>query len=220
MCFTISFALYLLYMLSYIFSMHAFNLFFFPLFLLFQLFPFLVFSSELRISLCHTKVRVRLAYILPSLVTYGIPLVCCCCCNLFGLILHRVVLHLNHFFITMAIRASLCAFIYFILECAWPYFAQGVRCLRKRQINSHLFLHCRTAANLWNMFFCILGIHWVMPRTSFDLLKNWEGVVRRGPQEDCWRSISACIWWTYEEREMKESWWNSQQFPEYQDEEP
>lgn len=217
MCFTISFALYLLYMLSYIFSMHAFFLFFFPLFLLFQLFPFLVFSSELRISLCHTKVRVRLAYILPSLVTYGIPLVCCCCCNLFGLILHRVVLHLNHFFITMAIQASLCAFIYFILECAWPYFAQGVRCVRKRQINSHLFLHCRTAANLWNMFFCILGINWVILWFAEKLGRSGEKRARRRLLEEHFSMHLVDI---MKREKWKRSWWNSQQFPEYQDEEP
>ncbi|KAG5611272.1 hypothetical protein H5410_022553 [Solanum commersonii] len=33
-------------------------------------------------------------------------------------------------------------------------------------------------------------------RTSFDLLENWEGVGRRGSQEDWWRSIPTCIWWT------------------------
>uniref|UniRef100_A0A0V0H8T7 Putative ovule protein n=2 Tax=Solanum chacoense TaxID=4108 RepID=A0A0V0H8T7_SOLCH len=57
-------------------------------------------------------------------------------------------------------------------------------------------MHCKTAANLWNMFFCILGISWVMPRTSFDMLQSWEGVGRRGSQEDWWRSIPASVWWT------------------------
>ena len=69
-------------------------------------------------------------------------------------------------------------------------------CEQEAEINSHLFIHCKTAVNLWNMFFCILGISWVMPKTSFGMLESWEGVGRRGSQEDWWRSIPACVWWT------------------------
>lgn len=60
-------------------------------------------------------------------------------------------------------------------------------CEQEAEINSHLFMHCKTAANLWNMFLCIIGISWVMPRTSFEMLQSWEEVGRRGSQEDWWR---------------------------------
>ncbi|WMV31366.1 hypothetical protein MTR67_024751 [Solanum verrucosum] len=52
-------------------------------------------------------------------------------------------------------------------------------CGEEAQVNSHLFLHYRTAANLWNMFLCILGVNWVMPKTTSELLRQWEGVGRR-----------------------------------------
>ncbi|KAF3626319.1 putative salicylate O-methyltransferase-like [Capsicum annuum] len=64
------------------------------------------------------------------------------------------------------------------------------------KINAHLFLHFKTAANLWNMFFCILGVNRVMPRTTLELLKCWNGVGRRGSTEDWWKRLPACIWWT------------------------
>lgn len=49
-------------------------------------------------------------------------------------------------------------------------------CEQEAEINSHSFMHCRTTANLWNMFYCILGKSWVMPRTSFEMLQSWEEV--------------------------------------------
>ncbi|KAH0709195.1 hypothetical protein KY284_010622 [Solanum tuberosum] len=70
-------------------------------------------------------------------------------------------------------------------------------CGEEAEVNSHLFLHCRTAANLWSMFLCILGINWVMPKTTLGLLRQWEGVGRRRrSKEDWWKCIPACIWWT------------------------
>ncbi|XP_006352585.1 uncharacterized protein [Solanum tuberosum] len=70
-------------------------------------------------------------------------------------------------------------------------------CGEEAEVNSHLFLHCRTAANLWNMFLCILGVNWVMPKTTLELLRQWEGVGRRRrSKEDWWKCIPACIWWT------------------------
>jgi len=70
-------------------------------------------------------------------------------------------------------------------------------CDKEAEINSHLFLHCKTAVNLWHMFLCILGVSWVMPETSLDMLKHWEGMSRRRrSKEDWWKYIPACIWWT------------------------
>jgi len=31
-------------------------------------------------------------------------------------------------------------------------------CDQDAEVNGHLFLHCKVATNLWNMFFCILGV--------------------------------------------------------------
>ncbi|KAF3639050.1 Ras-related protein RABC2a [Capsicum annuum] len=40
--------------------------------------------------------------------------------------------------------------------------------------NEQLFQHCEITANLWQMFFDMLGVIWVMPRTTLELLKNWK----------------------------------------------
>ncbi|WMV32526.1 hypothetical protein MTR67_025911 [Solanum verrucosum] len=47
------------------------------------------------------------------------------------------------------------------------------------------------------MFLCILRVNWVMPKTTLEFLRQWEGVGRRRrSKEDWWKCIPACIWWT------------------------
>jgi len=69
-------------------------------------------------------------------------------------------------------------------------------CTSDAEVNSHLFLHCKTAANLWNTFFCLLRVHWVIPKTTRGMLNSWKGIGRRESEEDWWEMIPACIWWT------------------------
>lgn len=69
-------------------------------------------------------------------------------------------------------------------------------CDRDAEINSHLFLHCKTAANLWNMFLCILGVSWVVPKTTKSMMDCWKEIGRRESEEDWWELIPASIWWT------------------------
>ncbi|WMV12818.1 hypothetical protein MTR67_006203 [Solanum verrucosum] len=69
-------------------------------------------------------------------------------------------------------------------------------CGQKTEVNGHLFLHCKIATDLWNMFVFILGVNWTMPRTTFEVLTHWQGIGKRGSKEDWWKNIPACIWWT------------------------
>ncbi|KAG5624648.1 hypothetical protein H5410_009866 [Solanum commersonii] len=57
-------------------------------------------------------------------------------------------------------------------------------------------LHCKIATDLWNLFVCILGVNWTMPRTTFEVLTHWQGIGKRGSKEDWWKNIPVCIWWT------------------------
>uniref|UniRef100_A0A0V0H8V7 Putative ovule protein n=1 Tax=Solanum chacoense TaxID=4108 RepID=A0A0V0H8V7_SOLCH len=50
--------------------------------------------------------------------------------------------------------------------------------------------------SLWNMFLCLLGGNWVMPKTTMELLSSWEGIGNRGRKEHRWRTIPTSIWWT------------------------
>ncbi|KAG5585984.1 hypothetical protein H5410_046418 [Solanum commersonii] len=46
------------------------------------------------------------------------------------------------------------------------------------------------------MFLCLLGVNWVMLKTTLELLSKWEGIGNRGRKEHWWRTIPASIWWT------------------------
>ncbi|WMV54585.1 hypothetical protein MTR67_047970 [Solanum verrucosum] len=69
-------------------------------------------------------------------------------------------------------------------------------CDQDAESNFHLFLHCKTATKLWDMFLNILGVSWVMPKSTMELLNCWKGISSRGSKENWWMTIPACIWWT------------------------
>ncbi|KAG5615342.1 hypothetical protein H5410_015166 [Solanum commersonii] len=71
-------------------------------------------------------------------------------------------------------------------------------------VNDHLFLHCKATLSLWNKFLALLGVKWVMPSTTKELLNSWKGIGNRGRNEHWWRTIPACIWWTlWKERNLR-----------------
>jgi len=54
------------------------------------------------------------------------------------------------------------------------------------------------------MFLALLGVKWVMPSTTKELLNSWKGIGNRGRNEHWWRTIPACIWWTlWKERNLR-----------------
>lgn len=50
------------------------------------------------------------------------------------------------------------------------------------ETNDHLFIHCRANANLWYMFFCILGVSWVTPYLWVTQWL-WKGIGRINGEE-------------------------------------
>lgn len=77
-------------------------------------------------------------------------------------------------------------------------------CGKEAEVNRYLFLHCKRVVNLWDMFICVLRVNWVMPRTTSDIQRQWEGVGRRRrSKKDRWKCILAYIWWTLQ-RERNE----------------
>ena len=42
-------------------------------------------------------------------------------------------------------------------------------------ISGYFLLHCPIAYELWSMFFCLFGIHWVMPYKVSEVLASWQG---------------------------------------------
>lgn len=75
-------------------------------------------------------------------------------------------------------------------------------CEQEIEVNNHLFIHCQTATNLWNMSLCIPRVSWVMPKTTLELLNSWPGIGNRGRKEEWWMTIPTCKWWTIWKEEM------------------
>lgn len=77
----------------------------------------------------------------------------------------------------------------------WQFCSRSVMCEQETEVNDHLFLHCKAAMSLWNMFFYLLGVKQVMPSTTKELLNNWNGIGNRGRKEyrkeHWWRTIPA-----------------------------
>jgi hypothetical protein len=66
-------------------------------------------------------------------------------------------------------------------------------CKARGESVNHLFLHCNVARDLWNMFFSLFGIPWIMPRGVMDLLSCWNGRVGRVEARNIWKVIPHSI---------------------------
>lgn len=68
-------------------------------------------------------------------------------------------------------------------------------CKEETETINHLFLHCRAATPLWQLFLNILGIKWVMPSTTAELLSCWNRKRMSKQMKKDWNTIPAAIWW-------------------------
>ena len=79
----------------------------------------------------------------------------------------------------------------------WQICSRCALCEHDADVNAHLFMHCKAAMSLWNMFLCLLGVNWVMLKTTLELLSRWEDIGNRGRKEHWWRTTTpASVWWT------------------------
>jgi hypothetical protein len=65
-------------------------------------------------------------------------------------------------------------------------------CKRAGESVNHLMIHCEYAQELWSMIFCLFGVSWAMPQTTYDLLHCWR---RKGPVYVVWNAIPSCLMW-------------------------
>ncbi|KAG5609396.1 hypothetical protein H5410_020677 [Solanum commersonii] len=63
-------------------------------------------------------------------------------------------------------------------------FSRYFMCDQDAKVNGHLLLHCKVDTNLWNMFFCILGVCWETLHTTKGMLDSWKEIGRRNSTED------------------------------------
>ena len=59
----------------------------------------------------------------------------------------------------------------------------------------HLLLHCPFSREIWDMFFALFGVHWVMPGKILVLLACWQGCFGRHRHYVIWKCIPHCLMW-------------------------
>jgi hypothetical protein len=77
-------------------------------------------------------------------------------------------------------------------------------CKKSGESVDHFLLHCDMASALWNTFFSLVGLAWVMPCRVVDLSACWKGLYGR------WSPLCVmwCLWRErnfrcFEDRERK-----------------
>ena len=68
----------------------------------------------------------------------------------------------------------------------------------------HLFLHCSVASELWDIFFGLFGVCWVMPMSVVGLFACWQGRFGCHRNGDIWKVVPPCLMWCiWKERNSK-----------------
>lgn len=77
-------------------------------------------------------------------------------------------------------------------------------CQKEAESHSHLFLHCTITAELWNMFYSLFGLSWVMPNSIKEAFESWCCWKVDNTIKQTWKMIPAVICWSiWKERNRK-----------------
>ncbi|KAL6339477.1 hypothetical protein AAG906_033016 [Vitis piasezkii] len=60
----------------------------------------------------------------------------------------------------------------------------------------HILLHCAKTRTLWEMFFTLFGVQWVLPSSVRATLLGWNGSFMGKKKKGVWRVGPLCIFWT------------------------
>lgn len=69
-------------------------------------------------------------------------------------------------------------------------------CEEQVETVNHLFWHCKWTNQLWQMFIHKRRIKWAKPRRIKDLLRSWNRDGNAMKEEERWKMVPPCIWWT------------------------
>ncbi|WMV34161.1 hypothetical protein MTR67_027546 [Solanum verrucosum] len=69
-------------------------------------------------------------------------------------------------------------------------------CQKAAESNRHFFLHCTVTANLWNMFYSLFGLSWVMPHSIKEAYESWYCWKVDSTIKETWKMIPAAIFWS------------------------
>ena len=59
----------------------------------------------------------------------------------------------------------------------------------------HILLHCAKTRTLWEMFFTLFGVQWVLPSSVRATLLGWNGSFMGKKKKGVWRVGPLCIFW-------------------------
>ena len=79
-------------------------------------------------------------------------------------------------------------------------------CKKCGETVDHLLLHCPIALELWNVVFCLFGLHWVMPMIVIHMFmfSAWQGSFGKHRNIAFWKVVPRCIiWYLWQERNSR-----------------
>ena len=67
----------------------------------------------------------------------------------------------------------------------------------------HILLHCPVVNHFWDLFFSLVGLYWVFPKTIKDALLSWNGYFVGKNRRYMWKFVPLCIFWiVWKERNL------------------
>ncbi|KAJ9675675.1 hypothetical protein PVL29_024544 [Vitis rotundifolia] len=78
----------------------------------------------------------------------------------------------------------------------WSLANRYFMCLENEETIDHLLLHCSKTRTLWELFFTLVGVSWVMPSSVRETLLSWHGSFVGKKRRKVWKAAPLRIFWT------------------------
>ena len=69
-------------------------------------------------------------------------------------------------------------------------------CQMHEELINHILLHCAKTRTLWELFFTLFGVQWMLPASVRETLLGWDGSFVGKKRREVWRVGPLCIFWT------------------------
>ena len=83
-----------------------------------------------------------------------------------------------------------------IQKRGWALANRCFLCHKKEETIDHLLLRCSKTRVLWDLFFTLIGVSWVLPSSVRETLLSWHGSFVGKERKKVWRAAPLYIFWT------------------------
>ena len=83
-----------------------------------------------------------------------------------------------------------------IQKRGWVLANRCFLCHEKEEIIDHLLLHCTKTRVLWELFFTLIRVSWVLSSSIRETLLSWHGSFVGKKHKKGWRTAPLYIFWT------------------------